>query len=123
MAIIRFIVGKILLFINWLTFPAKGQRAESLQRQVEKELKDMSLYQFEACPFCVKVRRALQRLNLPVELRDAKTEPFRQQLLEGGGKVKVPCLKILENGTERWMYESNDIISFLEKRFPLASNP
>jgi glutathione S-transferase len=29
----------------------------------------------------------------------------------------VPCLLIEEDGEARWMYESNDIIAYLEKRF------
>jgi len=31
--------------------------------------------------------------------------------------LKVPCLKITENGEDRWMYESNDIIAYLNGRF------
>ncbi|MCU7223279.1 glutaredoxin, partial [Pseudomonas brassicacearum] len=75
--------------------------------------------QFHACPFCVKTRRALHRLNVPVTLRDAKNDPLhRQALLEGGGRVKVPCLRIEEDdGKVTWMYESNDIIAYLDKRF------
>ena len=34
-----------------------------------------------------------------------------------GGKVKVPCLRIEEAGGTRWMYESNDIIAYLEQRY------
>ncbi|WP_193678902.1 MULTISPECIES: glutathione S-transferase N-terminal domain-containing protein, partial [Gammaproteobacteria] len=44
----------------------------------------------------------------------------RQALLEGGGKVKVPCLRIEENGQVRWMYESSEIIAYLEGRFANA---
>jgi len=35
----------------------------------------------------------------------------------GGGKRKVPCLRIEEDGKTEWMYESNDIIAYLEQRF------
>ncbi|MFA4912707.1 MAG: glutathione S-transferase N-terminal domain-containing protein, partial [Burkholderiaceae bacterium] len=41
----------------------------------------------------------------------------RAELQQGGGKVKVPCLRIDEAGQTRWMYESDDIIAFLERRF------
>ena len=35
----------------------------------------------------------------------------------GGGKIKVPCLHIQEEGQSRWLYESNAIIAYLEQRF------
>lgn len=55
---------------------------------------------------------------MPVALRDAKSDPqHRQALQEGGGRVKVPCLRIEEDGKVTWMYESKDIIGYLEKRF------
>ena len=76
------------------------------------------LYQFNGCPFCVKVRRELKRLNLRVELRDADQVPaFKEELLSGGGELQVPCLRIPEgNGKFRWMYESNAIVEYLRKQ-------
>ncbi|MNU07741.1 hypothetical protein D3C72_2534790 [compost metagenome] len=54
-------------------------------------------------------------------LRDAKnSETDRQTLLEQGGKIKVPCLRIVENGQTTWMYESKVIIGYLDKRFGAA---
>lgn len=122
MALIRLILGQIILFLNWLTFPAKGQRASEKQLQVEESLRSFSIYEFKACPFCVRLRRELQRLNLPIELRDAKSNPEHRKALEsGGGKVQVPCLRIEKaDGSEQWMYESKEIIHFLQKEFPLA---
>jgi len=56
-----------------------------------------------------------------VALRDAKNnEQDRQALLEQGGKIKVPCLRIEENGQTTWMYESKVIIDYLDKRFAAA---
>lgn len=83
-----------------------------------KRPKGLALYQFHACPFCVKTRRTLHRLNVPVALRDAKNDPVhRQALQEGGGRVKVPCLRIEEAGKVTWMYESKAIIAYLDERF------
>ncbi|WP_041523008.1 glutathione S-transferase N-terminal domain-containing protein [Gilvimarinus agarilyticus] len=116
--ILREGLGSIIAFISWLTRPAKVKRSPEAQAKVENELKNMSLYQFFACPFCIKTRRALHRLNLPIQLRDAQQgKPYRNELAQGGGRVKVPCLRIDENGTTTWMYESSDIIAYLEKRF------
>ena len=50
-----------------------------------------------------------------METRDAKNnEAYRQELAEQGGKVKVPCLRIEEQGKVTWMYESSDIVAFLQ---------
>jgi len=40
----------------------------------------------------------------------------REQLEMGGGKVKVPCLRIEQGDDIRWLYESDEIIRFLEMR-------
>ncbi|WP_020209173.1 glutathione S-transferase N-terminal domain-containing protein [Gilvimarinus chinensis] len=116
--IVREGLGRIIAFISWVTRPPKMKRSPEEQAVVEQALKQLSLYQFFACPFCIKTRRALHRLNLPMELRDAQHgSPYRDELAEGGGRVKVPCLRIEENGTTTWMYESSEIIQYLEKRF------
>ena len=116
MKIVRFIIGQILLLINFLTNPALGKRSEADQKRVEQELQTYSLYQFSACPFCIKVRRVMRKLNLPIELRNANTdEDLKEELLTKGGSPKVPCLRI----GDTWMYESKDIIQYLEKTFPL----
>ena len=111
-------LGQLIVFGDWISRPAKRKRDPAAQAQVEEQARDLALYQFHACPFCVKTRRALHRLNVPVTLRDAKHDPqHRQTLLEGGGRIKVPCLRIDEGNEVRWMYESNDIIAYLERRF------
>ncbi len=93
-------------------------RSADAQERVNQQTKGLSLYQFYACPFCIKTRRAVRRLNLPIEIRDAQTlGQHRQDLAHLGGRIKVPCLRIEQDGQDRWLYESNDIIAYLEKRF------
>ncbi|KDD68483.1 glutaredoxin [Pseudomonas mandelii PD30] len=114
-------LGQLIIFIDFITRPGKKQRPAEVQAQVNTAAKGLTLYQFHACPFCVKTRRTLHRLNVPVALRDAKNnEQDRQALLEQGGKIKVPCLRIEENGQTTWMYESKVIIDYLDKRFAAA---
>ncbi|WP_025127083.1 glutathione S-transferase N-terminal domain-containing protein [Pseudomonas sp. PH1b] len=114
-------LGQLIVFIDFITRPGKQKRPTAAQAQVEQDAKSLTLYQFHACPFCVKTRRALHRLNVPVALRDAKNnEQDRQTLLEQGGKIKVPCLRIEENGQTTWMYESKVIIDYLNQRFSAA---
>lgn len=111
-------LGQLIVFGDWISRPAKRKRDPAAQALVEQQARGLSLYQFHACPFCVKTRRTLHRLNVPVALRDAKHDPVhRQALLEGGGRVKVPCLRIEEDGKITWMYESKAIIAYLDKRF------
>jgi len=111
-------LGQLIVFGDWISRPAKRKRDPAAQAQVDQAARQLSLYQFHACPFCVKTRRALHRLNVPVTLRDAKHDPVhRQALLEGGGRVKVPCLRIDEGDKTTWMYESKDIIAYLDGRF------
>jgi len=110
-------LGLIIVFFDWISRPKPLQRSEQEQSSAQSAMQGLSLYQFFACPFCTKTRRAIHKLNVNVEARDINKSPeFRAQLEQGGGRVKVPCLRIEEKGEVRWMYESNDIISFLENR-------
>ena len=115
---IRNLLGLIMVALDLLTRGRKLQRTPSEQQRVNEQLKELSLYQFFACPFCIKTRRAMHKLNLPIEMRDASQgSPYRAELLENGGKVTVPCLRIERQGKVEWLYESSDIIRYLEKRF------
>jgi glutaredoxin len=110
--------GRVLILIDWLFKPSVVKRKDEEQAKVDQETKILKLYQFYACPFCVKTRRAIKRLNLKVETRDAQTAgKFRKELEISGGKIKVPCLKLEGAGEATWIYESNDIIKYLDERF------
>lgn len=118
MKFIRIILGKIILLLNFVFSPRGVKRSEEAQKQADEKASTMQLYQFEACPFCVKVRREMKRQSVSIALKDAKNDnAAREELLVGGGRVKVPCLKITENGKETWMYESSDIVTYLQKEF------
>jgi glutaredoxin len=111
-------LGRLIVFIDWLTRPGVMQRDPEQQRLVEAQVRGMKLYQLYACPFCIKTRRAIRRLNLPIETRNvAPGSPGRAELEQGGGRIQVPCLRIESDGQDVWMYESGDIIRFLEQRF------
>lgn len=115
---IRWVLGQLILFFDWITRPRPLQRSPQEQAAVDARTRQLALYQFQLCPFCVKVRRAMRRLNLNIETRDALNDPVHRAALEtGGGEIKVPCLAIEEHGETRWMYESSDIIAWLEQEF------
>ncbi|MDM8349697.1 glutathione S-transferase N-terminal domain-containing protein [Pseudomonas sp. sp1636] len=118
---LRIGLGQLIVFLDFITRPRKTRRAPAAQAAVEQAATGLALYQFHACPFCVKTRRTLHKLNVPVALRDAKNnEQHRQTLLKHGGKIKVPCLRIEENGQSTWLYESKAIIAYLNERFATA---
>ena len=54
-----------------------------------------------------------------IEQLDAQQEgENRSELVRGGGKAKVPCLRITDKaGVNQWMYESGEIITYLRRRF------
>jgi len=117
MGFIRWFLGKCILFINAVTLPKPILRNEADQAKVDKKTQYFSLYQFEACPFCVKVRRFIRKNSLKIELKDAKSNMSnKSELVNNGGKHKVPCLKIEKiNEKPMWLYESDAIIAFLAK--------
>ncbi|WP_183142257.1 glutaredoxin [Pseudomonas cichorii] len=118
MKALRVGLGQLVIIADFITRPSRKKREPQAQAAVDQAARDLTLYQFHACPFCVKTRRTLRRLNVPVALRDAKNnENDRQTLLNEGGRIKVPCLRIQEGDKTTWMYESKVIIDYLDKRF------
>lgn len=84
----------------------------------------LSLYHFESCPYCARVRRALRDLDLEleVELKDIHRDPAAHaDLVAAMGRQTVPVLRI-EDG-DVWMPESADIIRFLYERFGGGRRP
>src|SRR6516165_6514725 len=83
----------------------------------------LALYEFEACPFCRKVREALSILDL-----DAMVYPcpkggprFRPEVERRGGKQQFPYLIDPNAGIE--MYESDDIVKHLWQRYGTGGPP
>mgnify|MGYP001263456559 FL=1 len=71
------------------------------------------LYEFEACPYCRKVREALSALDLDVLVYPCPRggPRFREQVRVRGGKAQFPYL--VDPNTERALYESDDIVRYL----------
>ena len=116
---VRWILGQIIIFVDWVTTPKPVQRDEKEQAEIDVQTKAMALYQFRQCPYCVKTRRQINRLALNIETRDARNdEKWNQELVTEGGKYQVPCLKVTNaDGAVEWIYESTDINQYLDKRF------
>jgi glutaredoxin 2 len=82
-----------------------------------------TLFKFDGCPFCTRVRRTIDALGLDVELRSIFDDPAHLQALrEARGRTTVPVLRITSpNGEERWMPESADIVRYLEATYGKAA--
>ena len=116
---LRVVLGPVMLLKERLTNPEGVQRDAAAQAAVDLQCQSLALYQFSTCPFCIKVRQEMRRLSLPIEKRDAQHNATnREELLQGSGATKVPCLKIAQaNGETRWLQDSNAIVAHLRERF------
>ncbi|RDB43262.1 glutaredoxin [Halomonas sp. DQ26W] len=116
---VRLVLSPILLASEKLSTPTAISRSPEAQAEVDAACARLALYQFQSCPFCIKVRKEIARLGLNIELRDARNDPEHRQALEaGGGRVKVPCLRIAtEDGPDEWLYESDAINAWLHRHF------
>jgi glutathione S-transferase len=83
----------------------------------------LELYEFEACPFCRKVREALSILDLDARIFPCpKRGPrFREQVKARGGKAQFPYL--VDPNAGQAMYESDDIVEYLFERYGSGSPP
>jgi glutathione S-transferase len=83
----------------------------------------LELYDFEACPFCRKVREALSVLDLDVLVRPCpKDGPrFRPAVATRGGKEQFPYL--VDPNTGDALYESDDIVRHLFARYGTGAPP
>lgn len=100
-------------FASGLSVGNPGPRPEQL----------ITLYEFEGCPFCRKVREALTVLDLEAMILPCpKQGPrHRQALIERGGKAQFPYLVDPNTGTE--MYESDRIVAYLFKQYGAGRRP
>lgn len=75
------------------------------------------LYEFEACPYCRKVRDALTVLDLEAEIRPCPKggTRFRPEAIARGGKAQFPFLVDPNAGIE--LYESDAIVDHLFARY------
>ena len=85
--------------------------------------KPLVLYEFEACPFCRKVREALTELDLEAEIRPCPRggDRFRPEAIARGGKASFPYL--LDPNQDAALYESDDIVRHLFRHYGNGSVP
>lgn len=70
------------------------------------------LYSLKECPYCKKVKEILDEKNLEYKNLDISEDIYKQELIHLGGKEQVPFL--VDTDKKISMYESKDIINYLE---------
>lgn len=116
---LRVVLGPFMVLFETISRPKPVQRPPAQQAQVDADCRSLVLYQFKTCPFCIKVRKEMHRLALPIEKRDAQHNAANKaDLLAGSGRDQVPCLKVTDaQGQVQWIKDSGAIISYLNQRF------
>ena len=116
---LRIVLGPFMLLSEFLARPKGLVRSAEQQAAVDLQCRSLALYQYKTCPFCIKVRQEMRRLTLQVEQLDAQQPgKHRDELIKQGGLAKVPCLRITDPaGQTQWLYESGEIIKYLQGRF------
>lgn len=98
----------------------QGLRAGALGARPERPL---SLFEFEACPYCRRVRAALSVLDLEVLVHPCPKggTRFRPEVVRRGGRAQFPFLVDPATGAE--LYESKDIVGYLFERYGAGKPP
>lgn len=91
-----------------------GARVGRLGPRPERPIE---LYEFEACPFCRKVREALSVLDLEAVIYPCPKggTRYRERMRRLGGRLQFPYLVDPNAGVS--MYESDDIVSYLFRTY------
>lgn len=95
----------------------RGGTGRSVGRLGDRPSQRLRLYEYEACPFCRKVREALSILDLEADILPCPRggPRFRAEVEERGGRSMFPYL--VDPNTGREMYESDDIVRYLFERY------
>jgi glutaredoxin 3 len=83
----------------------------------------LELYELKRCPYCAKVRRALDDLGLSYTSHSVPgPRRERTEVQEVSGQYQVPVLVDNTNGIEG-MAESDDIVAYLYEEYGDGTRP
>lgn len=90
----------------------------------------IGLYQTEGCPHCGKVRKTLTELGISYVTHnprlpakdggDVCNEQTREEMIAIGGDDQIPFL--VDSGREASMYESDDIVEYLDQHYGYSTH-
>ena len=119
------LLGKCSVWFEGFSKPVTPvQRSSEEQASIERKAAYLTLYDQGSNSCSTKVRRHIKWLNLPIVVKDLKRcHIYQKELLSGGGRAQLPCLRIEKTTGTEWLYESEDIIRYLDRRFAPKSKP
>lgn len=118
--VFRLIFTSLAIMMASLAVPALAGSLHAADATAPEATKDspLVLYYRDDCPYCWNVLSHLsdQHRTLPVKEINESTEAA-SELVQGGGKRQVPCLRIRENNGNKvtWLYQSTEIIKYLDE--------
>eukprot|EP00389_Voromonas_pontica_P003586 GDKH01005299.1.p1 GENE.GDKH01005299.1~~GDKH01005299.1.p1 ORF type:complete len:304 (-),score=69.51 GDKH01005299.1:232-1143(-) len=121
-----------LCFTLFVRFFAISSLAATDLDKCARPAKTLILYDFEACPYCKKVREALCILDLDyiaypcprtTYSADNASEGsrFRPEAVKVGGKAMFPLL--VDENTNKKMYQSDEIVKYLFETYGAKCTP
>ena len=108
---------------TWAELVRAGAGARVVRALGPRPETRLELYEFETCPFCRKVRDAIQALDLEVLVRPCpkRGERFRPEVKALGGRAQFPFLVDPNAGVS--LYESDAIVRHLFQRYGRGNPP
>lgn len=98
--------------------PFRIRDSSTVLAAAPRPVQPLVLYEYDASPFCKRVREMINILDLTVEYRPcpgARNGKFSQQMFETTGRRTVPYL--VDPNTNVDMFESDDIIQYLLRTY------
>ncbi|MFC6717769.1 glutaredoxin family protein [Natrialbaceae archaeon GCM10025810] len=78
---------------------------------------EITMYELPGCPYCAKVRRKLDELDLEYDVIEVpRSHDERTEVKEVSGQTGVPVIVDEEHGVDG-MAESDDIVAYLEETY------
>ncbi|WP_414500393.1 glutaredoxin family protein [Zymobacter sp. IVIA_12111.31 C1] len=118
----RLIGAGMMLGMAWLATPALATTSATHDAKVQTApiAKDapLVLYYRDDCPYCWNVMSYLNDHHRELPMKEINSsEAISNELIIGGGKRQVPCLRIRENNGNKvtWLYQSAEIIKYLDE--------
>jgi glutathione S-transferase len=88
------------------------------KKKADRQASCLTLYDCQQRPSHNKIQRYLKHLNVDITVKNLnRCHVYQKELLSGGGRAQVPCLRIDSATGSRWLYESDDIVRYLDQKF------
>lgn len=117
MNLTRHLKGKTLSLVDRLVPVKPFERTQEVQVLLDRESRRMHLYFSPSCPSSITVKRYCEKVGLNVvEKNVERVDAFRNELVNGGGESRVPCLCVHKESGDVWVYSPDGIVQYLRHR-------